>query len=213
MIFCIFVKLFILIWSNDTNNAVIKPDNKYKSNTDNPLIKSFNSFCIFSPKDIISDLLIINYSFYDIHLLISIIRVIMFIGGIMKVLSIKEPFASLIKNRIKCIETRSWKSNYRGELYIHASLSKMVKYNDRLELMDLIKDMDMSYGYIICKCKLVDCIYMDEEFINNIKGNHREYICGEYSVGRYAWVLDSVEILDKPIKAKGKLGIWNYDNI
>ena len=71
----------------------------------------------------------------------------------------------------------------------------------------------MNYGYIICKCKLVDCIYMDEQFISKIKKNHREYICGEYSVGRYAWVLSDIEILDNPIKVKGKLGIWNYENI
>ena len=131
----------------------------------------------------------------------------------MKVLSIKEPFASLIMNNIKHIETRSWKTNYRGELYIHASLSKLDKYNNRLELMKLIKDMNMNYGFIICKCKLVDCIYMDERFISKIKKNHKEYICGEYSVGRYAWVLSDIEILDDPIKVKGKLGIWNYENI
>ena len=127
----------------------------------------------------------------------------------MKVLSIKEPFASLIKNEIKHIETRSWKTNYRGEIYIHASLTKS-KINDRLELLDLIKDMDINPGYIICKCNLVDCIYMDEEFINKIKENHQEYICGHYSIGRSAWVLDNIEVIN-PIKAKGKLGIWNYD--
>ena len=43
----------------------------------------------------------------------------------MKALSIKEPFASLIANNIKKIETRSFKTNYRGKLYIHASLSKI----------------------------------------------------------------------------------------
>ena len=42
----------------------------------------------------------------------------------MKVLSIKEPWASLIMNGTKRIETRSWKTKYRGEIYIHASLSK-----------------------------------------------------------------------------------------
>ena len=39
----------------------------------------------------------------------------------MKVLSIVEPYATLIKENKKIIETRSWKTNYRGELYIHAS--------------------------------------------------------------------------------------------
>lgn len=42
----------------------------------------------------------------------------------MKALSIKEPFASLVSLGIKRIETRSWKTNYRGEIYIHASLTK-----------------------------------------------------------------------------------------
>ena len=42
----------------------------------------------------------------------------------MKVLSIKEPFATIIKEGKKKIETRSWKTSYRGELYIHASSTK-----------------------------------------------------------------------------------------
>lgn len=131
----------------------------------------------------------------------------------MKVLSIKEPFASLIKNEIKHIETRSWKTNYRGKLYIHASLANdLKKYQDRLELMELIKDLDLSYGKIICKCNLVDCVYMTEEFIEKIKENQQEYVCGMYSVGRYAWILDNIEVLDEPIEVKGKLGIWNYDD-
>ena len=41
----------------------------------------------------------------------------------MKVLSIKEPFATLIKDKVKIYETRSWKTNYRGEIYVHASMS------------------------------------------------------------------------------------------
>ena len=130
----------------------------------------------------------------------------------MKVLSIKEPFASLIKNNIKHIETRSWKTNYRGELYIHASLIQLKKFDDRLELLDLVKNMDINCGFIICKCNLVDCVYMDEDFICKIKKNRKEYVCGHYSIGRYAWILDDIKVLDKPIKVKGKLGIWNYED-
>ena len=37
-------------------------------------------------------------------------------GGNMKVLSLLEPWASLIKENKKKIETRSWKTSYRGEL-------------------------------------------------------------------------------------------------
>ena len=43
----------------------------------------------------------------------------------MKVLSLKEPWASLIAAGVKSIETRSWQTSYRGELAIHASLAKI----------------------------------------------------------------------------------------
>lgn len=132
----------------------------------------------------------------------------------MKVLSLTEPFATLILNGKKCIETRSWKTSYRGELYIHASMTKMKKQdiNDS-ELMDLIKDTNLNYGYIICKCNLVDCIYMTNDYAEQIKNtNYQEYICGEYNEGRYAWILENITPLEIPIKAKGQLSIWNYYN-
>ena len=46
--------------------------------------------------------------------------------------------------------------------------------------------------------------------IKEIKRNNNEYISGLYSVGRFAWILEDIEILDSPIEAKGQLGIWNY---
>ena len=44
----------------------------------------------------------------------------------MKVLSLTVPCATLIKEK-KLIETRSWKTDYRGELYIHASATSIPK--------------------------------------------------------------------------------------
>lgn len=130
----------------------------------------------------------------------------------MKVLSLKEPFATLIKEQKKLIETRSWKTSYRGELYIHASaslISANIKANK--DLMDIVGNTPLSYGHIICKCNLKDCIYMSEEFIEEIKNNSpQEYICGHYKVGRYAWILEDITPLKEPIKAKGQLSIWNY---
>lgn len=129
----------------------------------------------------------------------------------MKVLTIREPFATLIKNKVKYIETRSWKTNYRGELYIHSGLAKLSKdVKERKNLSELYNEDDLKYGYIICKCNLVDCIYMTDEFIKDEKEkNPNNFIAGRYEVGRYAWVLDDIEPI-KPIEAKGKLGIWNY---
>ncbi|NLL02530.1 MAG: ASCH domain-containing protein [Mollicutes bacterium] len=130
----------------------------------------------------------------------------------MKVISLLEPWASLVKDGIKKIETRSWATKYRGELYIHASQRKLTKkdgftYNNQIKLL---KNPNLKYGYIIAKCTLADCIYMTEEFIEKIKKNPKEYICGEYIVGRFAWILKDLEVLKNPIPAKGRLGIWEY---
>ena len=124
----------------------------------------------------------------------------------MKVLTIREPYATLIKDKVKYIETRSFNTKYRGPIYIHAGLAK-----DKIkeEIKPLIKS-ELMYGYIICKANLVDSIYMDEEFIESEKKkDYNNFICGRYEVGRYAWVLSDIEVI-KPIKAKGQLGLWNY---
>lgn len=130
----------------------------------------------------------------------------------MKVLSLTEPYATLIKNGIKTIETRSWKTNYRGKLYIHASLTKIPEYyRNNKDLMALVDVNKLNFGKIICSCDLVDCVEMTEEFITKIKAKPNEYVCGVYAVGRYAWILKNIEVLAEPLEAKGHLGIWNLD--
>ena len=107
----------------------------------------------------------------------------------MKVLSLTEPCATLIKEKKKLIETRSWKTSYRGELYIHASSTAIPKdwKNDR-EFMALVNNIPLNFGNIICKCNLVDCVYMTKEYVENI------------------------QVLENPIKTKGHLSIWNYED-
>lgn len=132
----------------------------------------------------------------------------------MKVLSLTEPYATLLKEKKKLIETRGWKTDYRGELYIHASNTSIPKeWKENNELMSLAQNIEFNFGYIICKCNLVDCIYMTKEYVENMRNNnYQEYICGVYEEGRYAWILEDIRPLDNPIKAKGQLNIWNYYN-
>ena len=115
----------------------------------------------------------------------------------MKALSIVEPYASLIRNGDKHIETRSWKTNYRGPIMIHASSTKTGYWAKRC---------DSPYrGCIICRADLVDCIEMTDEFIESVDRFERSV--GEYQVGRYAWVLDNVVPVE-PVKHRGALGLW-----
>ena len=129
----------------------------------------------------------------------------------MKVISIKEPYATLIKEKKKYIETRSWKTTYRGEIYIHASISSNLN-KLKSDIKELFNEKQLNHGNIICKCKLVDCIYMTKEFVEDMKqNNYQEYLCGLYEEGRYAWILKDIEEIN-PIPAKGQLNIWNYYN-
>lgn len=50
----------------------------------------------------------------------------------MKALTIKEPWATLIIEGYKEYEFRSWKTNYRGKILIHAGKSIDKKGKERL---------------------------------------------------------------------------------
>lgn len=152
----------------------------------------------------------------------------------MKCLSIIEPFATLIAIQEKKIETRSWKTNYRGKIAIHSSknINKEGKEsclkNEFLKALGdeyiLIKEnnkikYNFNFGNIIATADLINCVQMKELYEdyaileNGIKIQGNEFIFGDYTPGRYAWILDNVQMLDKPIGVKGHLGLWDYDNL
>ena len=78
----------------------------------------------------------------------------------MKVLTIKEPWASLIIEGYKKYEFRSWKTNYRGKILIHAGMTI------EKDMLKRFKDYKFTCnpGYIIGEATLVDCILVDEKF-------------------------------------------------
>ncbi len=123
----------------------------------------------------------------------------------MKVLTIKEPYASLIANNYKKYEFRTWKTNYRGPIYIHTSkvpnknISKFKKYN-----------LNYKNGYIIAKVNIVDCIMVDEKMDKYLKKLDSVVYEDNY-IGCYAWKIEDVEMLKNPIPISGKLGLWNYE--
>lgn len=130
----------------------------------------------------------------------------------MKVLTLREPWASLIGEKIKKIETRSWPTNYRGELYIHAGLTPIPKKNERMNRLAKELNGTLHFGTIFVKCQLIDCIPIDEEYAKHIKETDPLcYDCGDYTPGRYAWILSDIEYIE-PIQAQGHLSIWNYPN-
>jgi predicted transcriptional regulator len=123
----------------------------------------------------------------------------------MKVLSIKQPWASLIINGYKQYEFRSWATKYRGELYIHASKApdkKVMKHFEKLGL-------DYPLGCIIGKVDLKDCLTVTKQFEDElIKSNELVYGLSKGREG-YAWKIENAEKIEN-IYVNGKLSIWEY---
>ena len=125
----------------------------------------------------------------------------------MKVLTIREPWASLIINDYKKYEFRSWKTNYRGKILIHTS-QKIEK-----EMLSRFKDYKLNCigGSIIGEAELTDCILVDENFNQNLRKIDNIVYGRSNHVEKYAWKLENVKKYDEPIPMKGKLGLWNIE--
>ena len=60
----------------------------------------------------------------------------------MKVITIKQPFATLIAEGLKEFEFRTWKTKYRGEILIHAGKSfdkeamKLYEHLNKANILD-----------------------------------------------------------------------------
>ena len=125
----------------------------------------------------------------------------------MKVLTIKEPWATLVIEGYKKYEFRSWKTNYRGKILIHSGLTL------EKSKAEIFKDYNLNYncGNIIGEVEIIDCILVDEELDKKLKKiNPLVYGSGNH-VGKYAWKLENIKKYDKSIPCKGKLGLWNYE--
>ena len=73
----------------------------------------------------------------------------------MKVISIKQPYASLIAYGYKKYEFRTWKTNYRGQIYIHATknIDTSVKFayqfnSAKKKWLTVQPELQLEYQYI-----------------------------------------------------------------
>ena len=152
----------------------------------------------------------------------------------MKCLSIKQPWASLIAHGIKDIENRTWKTSFRGRIYIHASgtpsfhnltLNLTHDQLNEIVLADTglaLDTRDESYpkSAIIGEVDIVDCVLNHPsiwaEFTEGVAYNPKHYPNGVktafgYKGCVYNWVLANAVLYDEPIlNVKGKLSLWEF---
>lgn len=136
----------------------------------------------------------------------------------MKALSIKQPWASLIAHGLKDIENRTWRTHFRGKIYIHASAKDFGSLSQALnnEQWDkTIKHWDSDYfpnrplSAIIGEVEIVDCV-QDHPSIWAEK--HNDFLGEFIHKPIWNWVLANPVLYDKPIlNVKGKLSFWQPD--
>lgn len=79
-----------------------------------------------------------------------------------RALSLRQPRAWLVVNGYKDVENRSWRTNHRGPLLIHASASRSLTNSDNLAVIEkkyhvhLPRDFDL--GGIVGVVNVIDCV-------------------------------------------------------
>ena len=109
----------------------------------------------------------------------------------MKAISIRQPYASWIAEGKKTIETRSWKTNYRGDMLIVSSKT-------------LTGGKNLPKGQALGIANLADCRPMVKE------DEGAAMVKSSPGLGKYAWVLSDIRKI-KPFPVQGKAGIYDVD--
>mgnify|MGYP004630431717 FL=1 len=127
----------------------------------------------------------------------------------MKTLTIKQPFATLIVEGLKEYEFRTWKTNYRGEILIHAGKGVDKKAMKKYEYLGL----EYPKGCIIGKATITDCIKIDDNARKILKEKNSiiySNIIDNKDWNGYGFKLENVEKLEN-IEVCGKLSFWEFD--
>ena len=155
----------------------------------------------------------------------------------MKAITLTQPWASLVAHGFKTIETRSWSTTHRGELAIHAAaglapvggatglmtLCRTSPFRETLLEAGYLGTPGLPRGAIVAVVTLVDVVPIAHCLGERPVGRHddegapwmweltdRERAFGDYSEGRYGWLLADLQCLAEPIPARGGLGLWDW---
>jgi hypothetical protein len=88
-----------------------------------------------------------------------------FPSGIVKALSLKQPYAWLIANGYLLVDDRTWGTQYRGPILIHASKGLYEQYYDYIKAntdIPLPSKDQLEYGGVVGVANLVLCCQPDK---------------------------------------------------
>lgn len=84
----------------------------------------------------------------------------------MKILTVRQPWASLIVAGLKDVENRSWKPKYRGRIGIHAAMGFD---QGAIDAHGHLLDDDFPLGALLGSVMLMDCIMDSRESVGSTR--------------------------------------------
>ncbi len=127
----------------------------------------------------------------------------------MKCLTVLQPHATLLMiGGVKPYETRSWNTNWRGPIAIHAGkgvsdtlLARIEPYKSALAATGRTLPEHLPLGCVLGIVEIIDCI--PAEYAHS-------KVFGDFTPGRWAWRVSVLEVFRHPIPYKGALGLWEW---
>ncbi len=130
--------------------------------------------------------------------------------GMLKALTVCQPYAEEIVRPSKWVENRTWYTAYRGPLLIHAGKS-------RAWLMDTDDELEhrygrrLEFGALVGIVNLVDCVRMadieagkyEAKYAHLMLPNHRHHVNGPW-----CFVLEDAYRFNRPIPFRGAQGFY-----
>lgn len=128
----------------------------------------------------------------------------------MKAISLWQPWASLWCSPAKIHETRSWPTDYRGWLAVHAA-KKVVKVDgDLAEIVDRHCGRMLPYGAFVGIVYLDHCLPTElviREYLRLGKPQD-DLVCGDFAPGRWAWRRGHFRQFQAPVPWRGRQGLF-----
>lgn len=136
----------------------------------------------------------------------------------MKVLTLTQPWATFVAAGGKSIETRDWRTAYRGPIAIHAAKSVpawVVDWARDPEIASLLErervqsPLALPRGCVVAIARRA-AVEPTEIARAGRLVTEREELLGDFGPGRFAWHLRDLSRLPQPVAARGALGLWDW---
>jgi hypothetical protein len=150
-----------------------------------------------------------------------------------KALTLTQPWATLIALGEKRVETRGWAINQPQRIAIHAAkgLAEPVCNEDGLREWVAAEPFADALGRhgvtvaeqlpraaIVATVDVIACLPTHNlrarmgavPSLADFEAGEFERDFGDYTLGRYAWLLDNLQVFDSPVPARGGQKLWDW---